>query len=199
MSPKSIPGKLSSSNSTEPTPATAKAPTEKRSTQESRQKPSDDWKEWEQSTKKMLKHSEVYSKMDEIMDDYAKQKERADLNEKMLKEFENYKKVQINDFAKACNEWKEEEKKLRRNIEDAQSRSRDVYSVKMKGLQDELEAATIAKQLLQSQLDTTNQDCKEAKHELELWRKKIQRYDEDLAILDDTALETQYANLINVR
>jgi chromosome segregation ATPase len=194
MTPKSATMKSSSSNGTESAPVLVnqrRAPSETSSVQESRRKASEEWKEAEQVMKKMLKHAEVYSQMDGFIQDYTRQKEKADCNEKRIEELETSQKLQIDGFAQKCNEWQEKEKELNRKVEHVERNNRNNYSEEIRGLKGDLEAAGKETLSLQSQLATTRQDCKEATDELDIWRKKIQRYEQDLAQLDDTALETQ--------
>jgi chromosome segregation ATPase len=194
MPPKPVSIKSSSSNGTETAPVLVnqrKAPPETNAVHESRRKASDDWNEAEKAIKRVLKNSEVYSQMDEFIQDYAVLKKTADLNKKKIEDLENHGKLQLDEFAQQYKEWQKKEMKLISDVENVEKNSRNTYSEKVDDLEADLETTRKEKLSLQSQLATIRQDCKEAKDELEVWRKKIQRYEQDLAQLDDTALETQ--------
>jgi chromosome segregation ATPase len=187
-------GKSSSSNAAEsgPHPTNQRsAPPDTSSVPESRRKASDDWIVFEKAMKRFLENGKIYSQTDEIAQENDFLKKTADSNQRKIKELESHRKLQLDGFAEKYSEWQETEKQLIRDVENAEEDSRKTYSEEIEVLKANLETIRNEKSSLQSQLAKKKQDYNDAMKELDVWRTKTQRYEQDLAQLDDTPLETQ--------
>jgi hypothetical protein len=145
MPPNKVTTKNSSSGGTESTPVLGtqrKTPAETPSINDLRRKATEEWNEAEKAIQRMLKNKEVYSNMEELVQDYAAQnaaqKAEAELKQNKIEELESYKKVQLDDFVRKYNEWKETETKLKRDAEIADRNSKRTYSREIENLKADL-------------------------------------------------------------
>jgi len=141
--------------------------------------------------KRFLENGKSYSRMDEIVQDNDMLKKTAESYQKTIEELQSHRKLQVEEFAEKSIEWQEKEKKLTRDVKITEENSKKTYSKEIETLKADLKTAGREKSSLQSQLATTKQDFKGVKEELDVYRTKIKRYEQDLAQLDDTAVKTQ--------
>jgi chromosome segregation ATPase len=192
----------SSSNVSEATPVLTnghKSSSEEISTQDPAQLSGlEEWKAFEQVTKNMMKNREAYAKWDDVLEDYAIQKEKAESFAAEIDDLKKHRTMMLADFAEKYKEWLEEKEELilQAKTEDekkgsAHSEEVTALNKEIASLKDELETAHKDKQALQKKHDDTRRHCIETKDEVEMWRKKTERYEQNFATLDDTALETQ--------